>query len=147
MIHLRKAGKADLQSLFELDQLCFPAGIAYSLREFQSILKSARTVGVVAENSDGLAGFALAQTHGARLGHLITIDVAPRVRRQGIGDRLMGHIEMSIKERGAQSLRLETAVTNLGALHFYERRGYEMKGTIRNCYPGNLDAFVMEKKL
>src|SRR5271163_3274069 len=117
MIRLRDAVEADLRSLFELDQICFPAGIAYSLGELRSLLRSSRTIGVVADDDAIHAGFAMAQSgwfrraHGA---HVITIDVAPVFRRRGIGRLLMDHIEARVTEAGASWLRLEVAVDNSG---------------------------------
>ena len=150
MIRLRDAVEADLNSLFELDQICFPAGIAYSLGEFRSLLRSSRTIGVVAEDEEVLAGFAMAQSgwfrraHGS---HVITIDVAPAFRRRGIGRLLMDHIEARVTDGGASWLRLEVAADNSAALSFYTGLGFEPIGRIRGYYHGNLDAIVMEKAL
>jgi len=150
MIQLRDAVEADLDSLFELDQICFPTGIAYSRGEFRSLLRSSRTIGVVAEDDAVLAGFAMAQVgrflraHGA---HVITIDVAPAFRRRGIGRLMMTHLEVRIRDAGAGRLRLEVALNNSGALSFYAGLGFESIGRIRGYYHGNLDAIVMEKTL
>jgi ribosomal-protein-alanine N-acetyltransferase len=150
MTHLREAGKADLKGLFELDQICFPAGIAYSLREFRFLLNSPRFISIVAELGPTLAGFVVSQpTHDrdAVEGRIITIDVAPVFRRRGVGRLLMRQIEEQMKDAGSQALRLETAVTNDAALRFYESQGFRTIDRIRNYYPGNLDAFVMKKDL
>ena len=150
MIDLRKAGKADLKSLFELDQICFPVDIAYSLREFRFLINSPRFVSVVAEQDTTLAGFIVCQPtryRGTIEGRIVTIDVAPAFRRCGVGRLLMQHIESRMKDSGSQVLKLETAVTNDAALQFYQRQGFKTVGRIRNYYPDNLDAFVMEKEL
>ena len=150
MIRLRDAVEADLDSLFELDQICFPVGIVYSRGEFRSLLRSSRTISVVAEDDASLAGFAMAQSgwfrraHGA---HVVTIDVAPDFRRRGIGRFLMDHIEARMRDAGASWLRLEVAVDNPEALSFYTGLGFEPIGRIRGYYHGNLDAVVMEKAL
>jgi [ribosomal protein S18]-alanine N-acetyltransferase len=135
MIHLRVATKADLDDLFELDQVCFPPQIAYSRGEFRSLLNSPRSRSAVAEEDQTLAGFAVAQTVRARgsfVGHIVTIDVAPDFRRRGIGRLLMDHLESTLRAGGAERLRLEVAVNNSPALRFYD---------------GELDALVMEKIL
>lgn len=150
MSRLRAAVEADLHSLFELDQICFPDGIAYSLSEFYSLLRSKGTIGVVAEENGVLAGFAMAQFVRLRRsygGHVITIDVAPEFRRRGVGRLLMGHIECQVREAGARFLRLEAAVNNAAALSFYTGMGFEAVGQIRGYYHRSLDAIVMEKAL
>lgn len=147
MIHWRKAGKADLRSLYALDQVCFPAAIAYTLREFRALLASSRTIAVLAEEGTVLAGFAIAQTYRATAGHLITIDVAPAFRRRGIGRLLIGHIEQRLLSADASCLRLEVAETNSGASEFYRGLGFAEIGRISNYYQGSVDAIVMEKSL
>jgi ribosomal-protein-alanine N-acetyltransferase len=150
MIRLRPAEKADLPRLFALDQICFPAGIAYSLRDFRSLLRSARVLAVVAEEKDALAGFAMAQTvllRGIRTGQIVTIDVAPEYRRRGVGRLLMDSIEAGARSAGAGLLRLEVAVDNSEALAFYANLGYVPIRHIRGYYHGTLDAIGMEKTL
>jgi [ribosomal protein S18]-alanine N-acetyltransferase len=150
MIQLRAAIEADLHSLFELDQICFTDGIAYSLSEFRSLLRSKGTIGVVAEDNGVLAGFAMAQLGRLRRsygGHVVTIDVAPEFRRRGVGRLLMAHIERQVRDAGASWLRLEVAVNNAAALSFYKGLGFEAIGRIRGYYQRNLDAIAMEKIL
>jgi ribosomal-protein-alanine N-acetyltransferase len=150
MICLRPAVKADTRSLFELDQICFPAGIAYSLPDFRALLRSRRVLAVVAEDQAILAGFAMAQIvmlDGLRTGLLVTIDVAPQYRRLGVGHRLLSAIEAAARSAEAKRLRLEVAVNNLPAQSFYTRLGFNAIGEIPNYYAGNLDAIVMEKRL
>jgi [ribosomal protein S18]-alanine N-acetyltransferase len=150
MIQLRATVEADLHSLFELDQICFADGIAYSLSEFCSLLRSKGTIGVVAEENDVLAGFAMAQFGRLRRsygGHVVTIDVAPDFRRRGVGRLLMGDLEGQVRDAGASWLRLEVAVNNPTALSFYLGLGFEAIGQIRGYYHRGLDAIVMEKIL
>ncbi|AXC09608.1 Ribosomal-protein-S18p-alanine acetyltransferase [Acidisarcina polymorpha] len=150
MIRLRPTRDADLDRLFELDQICFPPGVAYSRGEFRSLLGSPRTLGLVAEAEGSLAGFVLAQASRARRttgGHIVTIDTAPEFRRRGIGKMLMEQIESKMGEAGAEWMRLEVAVDNTAALAFYEGLGFEVLGRIPGYYHQNLDALVMEKCL
>jgi len=133
-----------------LDQICFPAGIAYSLGEFRSLLRSSRTISVVAEDDAALAGFAMVQSgwfRRAEGAHMVTIDVAPAFRRGGVGRLLIDQIEAHMRHAGASWLRLEVAVDNSGALSFYAGLGFEPIGRIQGYYHGNLDAIVMEKTL
>jgi hypothetical protein len=64
MIRLRAAVEADLPRLFELDQICFPAGIAYSLGEFYSgLLRSSQVFSASwPRRTRCWPGFAMAQT-------------------------------------------------------------------------------------
>lgn len=150
MIRLRPAEKADLPRLFALDQICFPAGIAYSLGEFRALLRSSQVFSVLAEEDAVLAGFAMAQTmllRRVRVGQIVTIDVAPEYRRRGLGRLLMDAIEAAARAGGAEALRLEVAVDNAAALGFYARLGFVAIGEIEGYYHGNLNAIAMEKPL
>ncbi len=150
MIRLRDGTEADAETLFELDRICFPAGIAYSLREFCWLLRSGKTLCLVAEEEDVLAGFAIAQEsviRRSRGGHIVTIDVAPEFRRRRIGRLLMEQIELRMRAAGAEWLRLEVAVNNAAASEFYAGLGFLPLGRISNYYHGALDAIVMEKSL
>jgi ribosomal-protein-alanine N-acetyltransferase len=150
MVHLREAGRADLESFYRLDQVCFPAGIAYSLADFRSLLNSRRTVAIAAEEAGSLAGFILCQAirrESALLGQIVTIDVAPDFRRRGVGRLLMQQAASRLAGLGASRLRLEVSVENHIARNFYASLGFRTIGEIPNYYPGNLDAVVMEKPL
>jgi [ribosomal protein S18]-alanine N-acetyltransferase len=150
VIRLRDGIEADAVRLFELDRICFPAGIAYSLREFRWLLRSQKTLSVVAEDEGTLAGFSIAQEtviRKSRGGHIVTIDVAPAFRRHGIGRLLMERIELRMRATGAEWLRLEVAVNNSAASKFYADLGFLPLGRIPNYYHGAIDAIVMGKSL
>ena len=150
MIRLREGTEADAGGLFELDRICFDVGIAYSLREFRLLLRSRKTVCILAEDGDDLAGFAIAQIAvlgESRGGHIVTIDVAPDFRRRGVGRLLMEQIEERMMAIGADWLRLEVAVNNTAASGFYRGLGFAAIGRIPDYYRGSVDATVMEKTL
>ena len=97
-------------------------GIAYSLRQFRWLLRSGKTLCLIAEDDDALAGFAIAQHTSIGKspgGHIITIDVAPDFRRRGVGRMLMVQIEDRLRTLGAGWLRLEVAENNSAASEFY----------------------------
>lgn len=150
MIRLIDGVEADAERLFELDRICFAAGIAYSLREFGWLLRSRKTLCIVAEDEDALAGFVMAQESVIRKscgGHIVTIDVAPEFRRHGVGRLLMEQIEDRMRAEGAGWLRLEVAVNNSAAYEFYLGLGFAPIGRIAEYYQGSVDALVMEKAL
>jgi [ribosomal protein S18]-alanine N-acetyltransferase len=150
VIRLRDGLAADADMLFELDRVCFDVGVAYSLREFRWLLRSLKTLCIVAEDDGELAGFAISQEfviQKSRGGHLVTIYVAPDFRRRGIGRLLMERIETRLRAAGANWLRLEVAVNNSAASEFYSGLGFAAIGRIPNYYHDSVDAIVMEKTL
>ncbi len=134
----------DAAQAYELDQQCFPAGIAYAAEEIAAYMQMPGFhLGCV----DGgiLAGMIL--TVGRRgCGHVITVDVDAGWRRRGIGQHLMRAAEDHYRQQGARGMRLEAAVNNAGALAFYARLGYRVVGALSGYYAPDLDALRLEKR-
>lgn len=150
MVRIRLVAREDLDALFALDQACFRAGIAYSKAELKYFLFHPNSISLTAEDESGIAGFAIAEVRsegGRRTGHIVTIDVDPARRRQGVGRLLMDALTDRCREAGAVLLRLEVAVDNDGAIAFYRQRGFVETGRIRGFYMGKLDALTMEREL
>jgi ribosomal-protein-alanine N-acetyltransferase len=146
-IRIRPAAREDLDALFALDQRCFRPGIAYSKPELHYFLFHLRSVSVVAEDGETIAGFAIVEfqlERGRRIGHIITIDVAPEQRRRGVGRLLMDALLGLCREAKADSLRLEVAVDNEAALAFYTGLGFTQTGRIPSFYMKKLDALTMQ---
>ena len=166
MTRLRSFVKGDLDQLHELDRMCFPPGISYSIAELRYFLVSPRCLCWIAEGdaeqggvelggagSAGLPvflGFLIVERQrraGGMSGHIITIDVRPEARRHGVGKLLMQSAEAQMKREGANRLVLEVAVDNNAAMAFYGRMGFFRTARIPEYYPGRLDAEVMEKAI
>ncbi len=81
------------------------------------------------------------------VGHIITIDVLPDARRQGMGRLLLRAAEENFRAKDTDSIRLEVAVDNQRAQMFYQTMGYTQIGMIPGYYAGKLDALVMQKQL
>ena len=78
---LRSYQTDDLEKMYELDQACYPRGIAYSRREIRWYLMAPGADCVVAEaesvkaGTPELIGFIVAEAQAPE-GHIITLDVA-----------------------------------------------------------------------
>jgi ribosomal-protein-alanine N-acetyltransferase len=162
VIYLRPFRRADLETLYKIDQVCFAPGIAYSKAELRYYLQHSKSFTVVAEATSvaesndlniagpNIAGFCTGQLYlheGVRLGHIITIDVLPEARRQRAGRLLLTAVEEHFRANDVKSIRLEVAVDNLPAQNFYHAMGYETIGRIPGYYLGRFDALMMEKQL
>ena len=151
MIHLRGVEPSDLDALFALDHKCFPLGIAYSRADLRYYLSHPRSLSVVAEDTAKcIRGFAIAESYieeGRRIGHVITIDVAPAARRNGLGRVLMDALLDGLCAIETAKVRLEVAIDNVDAQAFYRQLGFVKTGRIRGFYLGKLDALAMEKPL
>lgn len=155
---LRDYEEADLPALHALDQVCFPAGIAYSFAELRSFLNHPSSFAAVAADGDQIAGFAIVRPVRRKLHrsgsvlptpvlHVLTIDVAPQARRQGIGGLLMRWIFRKGAELRARAVVLEVAADNHTAQRFYEHQGFNVTGAIPGYYNGIMDALELEHVL
>lgn len=136
----------DFESLWRMDQECFPPGISYSRQELQAFIRNRGSFTLVATNEkEEVQGFIVAHCRGS--GHVITIDVGPDARRVGVGSLLLGTAEDRMRAGGCAAVGLETAVDNATALAFYKRRGYSVIRTLPRFYSNGVDALVLKKDL
>jgi ribosomal-protein-alanine N-acetyltransferase len=137
---------SDLVAMWELDQQCFPPGIAYSRSELRAFLADRTAEAIVVEHGGRIVAFVLGTRRRAD-GHVVTLDVAAPARRQGLGRRLMLELEARFRARGVTRMRLEVAATNRVAIALYQRLGYRKVEVLRAYYGRGLDAWTMEKAL
>jgi len=146
-VTLRDIRPSDLEALYELDQLCFEPGIAYSRGELKKILGSSAGFGVLAEVESAIGGFAAGCLSGGKVGHVMTLDVAPGRRRLGIGKCLFTELMRRFAEASVREVRLEVDPDNAAAVTFYESFGFHRTRIHPHYYGRGRAAWVMKKKL
>jgi ribosomal-protein-alanine N-acetyltransferase len=136
----------DFETLWHMDQECFPPGISYSRAELKAYMRHRESFTLVAVNGETgrAAGFIVA--HGGLTGHIVTIDVIGAARRSGVGSLLLKAAEERLRTAGSRAVGLETAVDNVSALSFYKRHGYSVTKTWPRYYSNGVDALVMRKE-
>jgi [ribosomal protein S18]-alanine N-acetyltransferase len=146
---LRDYSPPDLESLYEIDQACYPRGIAYSRRMLRWYLSQRGSLCIVAQGTGGtgdILGFLIAHSRGAE-GYIVTIDVLEARRRWGIGTALLREIESRMAKLGVRCIELQTATNNEAGVAFWLRHGYRQFGISRGYYLGRIDAYEMKKDL
>src|SRR5713226_204519 len=143
---LRSYEPHDFAALHRLDKACFPAGISYSKATLRYFLTLASADCVVAVEGNQIAGFVLSEENPP-LAHIITLDVAEKQRRNGIGTALLQKLESNLTARGVRSVLLETAIDNEAAVAFWQRHGYRSEAVLKRYYLGRIDAYEMRKIL
>lgn len=149
---LRDFRREDFDTLWKLDQECFPPGISYTRFELAAYMKRSGAFTLVSERDDAaraldILGFIVAEANRRGVGHIITIDVLPAARRLGIASNLLIAAEDRFRSAKCHIVRLETAVDNSTALAFYKRYHYDVVKTLPRYYSNGLDAVVLEKDL
>jgi ribosomal protein S18 acetylase RimI-like enzyme len=89
-----------------------------------------------------LAGFVILVMHGAFVGYIQSVCVAPGRRGRGLGRRLMAFAEERIL-RETPNVFLNVASFNPEAQRLYERLGYEVVGELRDyIVPGHSEILM-----
>jgi ribosomal-protein-alanine N-acetyltransferase len=85
--------------------------------------------------------------------HLLNITVSPKLRRLGIGLKMMNAIEGVAAQQKMPKIILEVRPSNESALMLYQNLGYEQIGVRKNYYPIDPanglreDALVLSKSI
>jgi len=161
---IRPYRAADFERLWQIDQVCFAEGIAYTQMELSGFITRRNAIALVAEiptagkgsdsgsgdrptKKDGVVGYAIAQPF-RKTGRIITLDILPGARRHGLGCKLVMACEDRLRQRGCIEVYLEAAVNNEPALKLYHKIGYTILRTLPGYYHVHqLDAFLLGKAL
>lgn len=158
---IRNYQTADFNRLWQIDQLCFPEGVAYTQMDLTGFIITRKAITLVAVAQNGrrerpnsrtnvaaIAGFVVAHPMRGGTGRILTLDIVPEARRCGLATRLMQACEERLRDAGCIQAFLETAVTNEAALGLYHKLGYQIVRTLPAYYSSqSLDAFQMAKRL
>jgi [ribosomal protein S18]-alanine N-acetyltransferase len=152
---IREFRLEDFETLWRIDQDCFPPGISYSRQELKFYVRRHGAITWVAASDPAepaahppqgeVVGFIVA--HPGKMGHVVTIDVVISARRFGVGSLLLRAAEDRLRTVGSRAVELETAVDNISALSFYKRHGYSVMKTLPRYYSNGVDALVLQKEL
>src|ERR1700756_2272566 len=141
---LREYDPRDFSALYRLDQGFFPSGISYSKATLRYFLSLRSADCIVAAEGNRIVGFIVTEENPP-LGHVITLDVAEKFRRRGIGSAMLAESERNLALRGVRHVLLETATDNDAGVAFWQRHGYRIEATLKRYYLGRLDAYEMRK--
>ena len=156
-IHLRAYQARDLDALQALDAVCFTPIFRFSRSAMRRFAEARNAlVRVAYEASEAgvetrVTGFCIVHLERApgeqKVGYVVTLDVDPRYRGQGLGRLLMRSIEDLAREEGASAMTLHVAMLNESAVRLYERLGYVRVGVEEGFYAEGGDAFRYRKLL
>ena len=102
------------------------------LAAFERLQRDPNILLVVAEDGEGLAGYAMVRIHEgpddswaleARYGEVWTILVTERARGRGLGSALLDEVDAVLARRGIRDLMIGVMEGNDDARRLYERRG------------------------
>jgi len=91
---------------------------------------------------DEIVGFIVLNMHGAFVGYLQSVCVAPQWRSRGIGSELMDYVEKRILGE-TPNVFICVSSFNLRVQRLYERRGYKVVGELNDwIIPGHSEILL-----
>lgn len=143
---IRPGRATDLNAMYALDCQCFAAPFRFSRRTMATFAQAPNACTFVAESSEELFGFLIVELQQGE-GYLVTLDVHPGHRRQGIAGDLLLAAEHWTTQAQAFSMSLHVAEQNHEAISFYVKTGYIPTGRINDYYGRGLNALIYCKEL
>lgn len=146
-IRLREATLTDVDALVALENRAFDSD-RLSRRSFKWMIRRGNGWLELAEDGDGLLGYALVLFHrGTSLARLYSMAVDARARGRGLGRQLLERAETEAIRRGSVYMRLEVRPDNAHAIALYESLGYQQFAVTDDYYEDHSDALRYEKRV
>ena len=142
----------DFDALYAIETVCFEPPLRFERAYLRQLTRARNSATWVAEENDGKpVGFAVVEWRPARggrvAGYIATIEVLPEHRRVGAGGALLGRVEVSAREAGADAIWLHVDARNEVARRLYEKHGYTEAGASENFYGPGQGARILVKDL
>ena len=145
---IEKASIEHLDRLCEIEMKCFETE-AFTKQQIAYLITDSNSVILVSRVKGEIVGFIIGKIYMDKktsAGQILTIDVSPKHRRKGIGQRLLQEIERTFKDKGVKICYLEVRENNFVALSLYQKFGYKRVGRLENYY-GNAHGIRLRKAL
>jgi ribosomal-protein-alanine N-acetyltransferase len=140
-LHIRPLDLADLGAIERLEQRAYPTPWSRSM--FASELAKPTSICLGAFEGDELAGYVITSRY-VDAWHVMNVAVDPDLRRRGVATALLERLFELTRGDERRGYTLEVRVSNDGAIHLYERLGFEARGLRRGYYTDNReDALIM----
>lgn len=144
---IRLATEHDLEALVYLEETAFRSD-RFSEDSIDYLLTRSRATTLVLEEAGKVAGSAcVLWRRRYQAARLYNIAIDPKFQGRGFGALLMDECELEAARRGCSSMTLEVRKDNVGAIKFYERRGYVFKRILPEYYEDGSAGLKMAKSL
>jgi ribosomal-protein-alanine N-acetyltransferase len=140
-VRIRVLETADLSAIEVIEQRAYPTPWSRSM--FASELAKPTSICLGAFEGDELVGYVINSRY-VDAWHVMNVAVDPDRQRRGVASALLEHLFDVTQDDERRGYTLEVRVSNIGAIHLYERLGFEPRGIRRGYYTDNReDALIM----
>jgi len=129
---LRRIDNGDLAKIAELHTACFRDD-AWDSAALATVLAMSGAEGRIACRGTEICGMLITQSLG-EYAEILTLGVAPHLRRQGVARALLMDFVARARRAGATRIMLEVAADNAAALALYRALGFVHQGARQNYY-------------
>jgi [ribosomal protein S18]-alanine N-acetyltransferase len=144
---IRPLTSKQLKEVWQLNQRCFKNGESYPKSTLNYLLSEPTTLSYrIVTPNDEMVGFIFVGLKDG-IAHLTTIGIAPEHRQRGLAQKLLNHIEKSLRRRKINMICLEVRVSNLFAQNLYRKFDYAVMQRLTGYYNNGEDGFLMVKSL
>jgi len=148
-VAIEPATSRTIEEMLKIERACFTAE-AYTREQILRLLENPNAVALSARMDAVIVGFVIGLIEGkgtAKIGHIVTIDIAVRYRQRGIGSMLLSEIERSFSRRNVGIAYLEVRADNQAARRLYQKLGYKEAELLADCYSPSVRGLRLVKKL
>jgi ribosomal-protein-alanine N-acetyltransferase len=135
--------------MHSLDVVCFERPFRFSRSAMRRFAETEKARVVIAEVDNRiLAGFVILHLENAgveRIGYVVTLDVSPTHRCQGIAGQLMQEAKQVALRENCAALVLHVFTGNEPAIRFYQGHGFVRFHREADFYGPAKDAWVFQK--
>lgn len=147
LCHVVPAGLDDIDDLVSLENKVFTSD-RISRRQFRYLLTKSHGALFKVLCNNVFAGYiAVLQRKKSTAMRIYSLAVAPEFRQQGIGSKLLDHVEMLALRDNCCSIALEVCEKNVNALAMYLARAFAVTGTKENYYEDGCTALKLMKRM
>lgn len=149
-ISLRPYRAGDLDTMYALDVVCFEVPFRFTRGAMRRFAEARKARVVMADDDGTLAGFVIFHVEvveAQRVAYIVTLDVSPQRRRQGMATQLMEKAETDALGEGCTAVVLHVFTGNASAVRFYAERGFVQAHREEDFYGPAMDAWVFSKPL
>lgn len=147
---MRKATRADLDSLVRMEQACFPTSLYHTMPRRQYLHMLTRAHGdvlVMVLGDTVIASAIVLYRKGSQGARLYSIAVSPAHGGQNHGTRFLDEIERRLAAQGYQTLSSEFRADLTRYLAWYTARGFNKTATLPAYYPDGCAGIRVKKQL
>lgn len=151
---IREFTYRDLERVLWINRTCLPEN--YPAFFFIDLYRRYPKSFLVAERNGVVVGYVMCRveqgfsstnrSRWVKKGHIVSIAVVPEARGRGIGTALMIHAMKALREDyNVDEYYLEVRVSNVAAIHLYEKLGFKRIRILKRYYLNGEDAYLMAK--